>query len=286
MRAWCRLLVLVTLAAFLAVPAGAQTSRPLPAPPPLGAAALATMTTAQKAEFLLRARVVQHGSLGKGTTKPSKLTLSDGTFTHHAVFQSIDTTLQKQQFVNGRIEMYFRDSYHYNIAAYGLAELLGLGDMVPVTVERSWSGRKGSLSWWVDWRWDEVMRRKEKAEPPPELAVSYSNQLHLSRVFGQLVYDTDRNQTNTLISADWKLYMVDFSRAFRTSDKLQYPDSIQRCSRDLLARLEALTRESVMEAVGGHLEPMEITGLMGRRDQLVERIRTLVRERGEAVVLF
>ena len=130
------------------------------------------------------------------------------------------------------------------------------------------------------------MRRKEDAHPPEDRAMAYSNQLHLARVFGQLVYDTDRNQSNTLISADWNLYMVDFSRAFRTSDVLQYPDSIQRCSRDVLARMKALTREQVVEAFGGHVEPAGITGLMARRDKIVARVETLVKERGEAVVLF
>jgi len=272
-----RFVVPIVLSVILAAPAAAQQSRPLPAPP---------LTREQMAEFLLKAKVVKHGGTGKGTTKPSKLTLSDGTHTHDAVFQSIDVTVQKQQFIAGKFQMSFRDSYHYNIAAYRLAELLGMADMLPVTVERTWSGSKGSLAWWVDWKWDEVMRRKENAEPPPEFVVSYSNQLHLSRVFGQLVYDTDRNQTNTLISADWRVYMVDFTRAFRTSDTLEYPNTIQRCSRDVLARLEGLTREDVTKAVDGHLQPSEIAGLLARRDQLVERIRTLVKERGEAMVLF
>ena len=37
-------------------------------------------------------------------------------------------------------ELNFVDSYKYNIAAYQLAELLGLDDMVPVYVERKWKG--------------------------------------------------------------------------------------------------------------------------------------------------
>jgi hypothetical protein len=270
-----RVAALVALAVCLAMPGAAQDAPATPA-----------LTRAQMADFLLHAKVVKHASLSKGITKPTKLTLSDGTLTHDAVFQSVDVTVQQQQVVDGRIEMYFRDSYHFNIAAYQLAELVGMGDMLPVTIEREWNGRRGALSWWIDSKWDEVMRRKERAEPPPERRQAYSNQLHLARVFGQLVYDTDRNQTNTLISADWRLYMVDFSRAFRTSDKLQYPHSIQRCSREVLTRLEALTREMVTGAVGHHLEPSAVTGLLARRDRIVERIRELVKERGEGLVLY
>jgi hypothetical protein len=250
---------------------------PLPSPP---------LTRDQIEYFLQHARVVKHASLSRGTTKPSRLTLSDGVLTHDAVFQSIDELIQRQEFAGGRIELNFRDSYHFNIAAYRLAVLLGIGDMVPVTVERSWDGRKGSLAWWIDWKWDEVMRRQQGLTPPPELAEAYSNQVHLARVFGQLVYDTDRNQTNTLISADWKLYMVDFSRAFRSYDMLLQPGTILRCSADMLTKMKALTRESVSQATAGHLEPALVTGLLARRDKLVARIETLVKERGEKAVLF
>jgi hypothetical protein len=270
-----RVVALAALAVCLAAPALAQETA---APPAL--------TRAQMADFLLHAKIVKHKALSKGVTKPTKVTLSDGTTTHDAVFQSVDQTLQRQTFADGRIEMYFRDSYHYNIAAYRIAELVGMADMLAVTVEREWEGRKGSLAWWIDWTWDEQMRRKQNLEPPPDQRLRYSNDLHLSRVFGQLVYDTDRNQTNTLISADWRLYMVDFTRAFRTSDKLLHAESIQRCSREVLAGLEALTRESITAAAGDHLEPAGITGLLKRRDRIVERIRQLVKERGEKSVLF
>jgi len=256
--------------------AQAQTA-PLPSP---------ALTREQIEQFLQHAAVVKHASLSRGTTKPSRLTLTDGTLTHDAVFQSVDEVIQRQEFAGGRIELNFRDSYHFNIAAYRLAVLLGIADMVPVTVERTWSGRKGSLAWWIDWKWDEMMRRKEGLTAPPELAEAYSNQVHLARVFTQLVYDTDRNQTNTLISADWKLYMVDFSRAFRSYDMLQHPETILRCSGDMLAKMKALTRESLTQATAGHLEPSLVGGLLARRDKIVARIEELVKERGEKSVLF
>ena len=40
-------------------------------------------------------------------------------------------------------------STRHNIAAYRLAELLGIDDMLPVYVERSWAGNPGSISWWL-----------------------------------------------------------------------------------------------------------------------------------------
>ena len=57
-------------------------------------------------------------------------------------------------------ELRFVDSYRYNIAAWELARLLQLAEMVPATVERSYAGQRGALSWWVD----DVMMDEEERE--------------------------------------------------------------------------------------------------------------------------
>jgi hypothetical protein len=67
-----------------------------------------------------------------------RLTLSDGTVTHDASFQPIDEHRTETKFASGRSELNFVDSYKYNIAAYQLAELLGMDDMLPVYVKRKW----------------------------------------------------------------------------------------------------------------------------------------------------
>ena len=66
------------------------------------------------------------------------------------------------------------------------------------------------------------------------------------RVFDQLLYDTDANLTNFLITENWKLWRVDFSRAFRLSRDLQSAKDLPMCGRDLLARLRALNRDEVL----------------------------------------
>jgi hypothetical protein len=252
--------------------------------PPQAAASASTLTSAEKAEFLRTAEVVSSAPLSTGVTKPSKLTLRAGPVTHDAVFQSIDERAPMQRMKNGRTELNFRDSYHFNIAAYGLAELLGLGDMVPVTVERTWAGRTGSLAWWIDWKWDETTRMKEKVFAPDP--VDRAMQQYRMRVFSELVHDTDRNTGNQLITADWHLWMVDFTRAFRTSNALFREENVQRCSRDLLAAMKMLTADSVKAATSSHLQPGEVQALLKRRDRLVARIETLAKERGESLVLY
>ena len=64
------------------------------------------------------------------------------------------------------------------------------------------------------------------------------------RVFTQLVADADRNQTNLLITNDWKLWMIDFTRAFRRKKEIASLD-VTRCDRQLLARMQALTRPMI-----------------------------------------
>jgi len=252
-----------------------RAQQPLPPPP---------LTTAQIAEFLRTAPVVASKILSTGVTKPRRLTLRANGVTHDAVFQIIDESAAMQRMANGRVELNFRDSYHFNIAAYRLAEVLGLGDMVPVTVERTWEGRPGSLAWWIDWKWDETSRAKENAHPPDP--VDWAKQQNRMRVFSELVYDTDRNSGNQLITEDWRLWMVDFTRAFRASGKLFREENVQRCSRELLAKMKTLTQESVAAATAPHLRPAEMKAVIERRDRIVSRVDALVLQRGEDLVLY
>jgi hypothetical protein len=75
-------------------------------------------------------------------------------------------------------ELNFVDSYKYNIAAYALAELLGMDDIVPVYVERKWQGNAGSLSWWSPVKMEEADRRKQQIYAPERV-------LPPNRQFGQ-----------------------------------------------------------------------------------------------------
>src|SRR5512143_1286343 len=95
-------------------------------------------TEQQKAEFLRTAQVIKSKQSDVGVTNPFRLTLSDGTVTHDGNFQAVDINKTRENFSGGRVEYNFKDSYKYNIAAYQLAKLIGMDDMVPVTVERRW----------------------------------------------------------------------------------------------------------------------------------------------------
>lgn len=242
------------------------------------------LTPGQIRQFLLTANVVSSHRLDKGITSPWRLTLSNGAVTHDAVFQSVDERTSHKKFANGTVELNYRDSFQYNIAAYELAVLLGIDEMMPVTVERRWNGKTGALSWWIAWKWDESMRLKQKLAPPDPAA--WNRQMYTMRLFAQLVSDTDRNGGNVLITEDWKLRMIDFTRAFRLMTDLKAAADLARCDRRLLNRLRQLDEAEVSRVTKDRLTKSEVESLMARRDKIVAHFDQLIAQKGENTVLY
>jgi len=243
-----------------------------------------TLTKEQIKQFLLTAKVVHSQRSEKGVTHPWRLTLSDGTVTHDASFQPVDEHKTSAEFRSGT-ELHFVDSYKYNIAAYALAELLGMDDMLPVYVERKWGGNVGSLSWWLPVKMDEVERLKQKLEPPD--ADAWNKQMYKIRVFDQLVSDSDPNLTNVLIGENWKVWRIDFTRAFRLTKDLRDPSkNLVRCDRQLLEKLKVLDGNALTEKAKNYLTKDEVKAVMARRDKIVAYFQKLVTEKGENEVLY
>ena len=242
------------------------------------------LTTEQKKQFLLTAKVTKSAPAHKGITNTLRLTLTDGAITHDAHFQPIDEHAMMKEMANGRTEMNFVDSYKYNIAAFELAALLGLDDMVPVYVQRKWDGKTGSFSWWLPVKMDEADRVKQKIPvPDPD---SWNKQMYRVRVLDQLVYDTDPNLTNVLIGEDWKIYRIDFSRAFRLHKDLQSTKDLVQCDRQLLSKLKALDGNELAARTKGYLNKQEVQAVMARRDKIVDHFQKLIAEKGENEILY
>ena len=222
-----------------------------------------SLTKEQITNFLLTAKIVGSKPAAKGITNTWRLTLSDGSVTHDASFQSIDEHKASVQLASGT-ELGFVDSYKYNIAAYRLAELIGLDDLLPVYVERKWKGDAGSLSWWLPVKMDEADRHKQKLQAPNPDA--WNNQMYKIRVFDQLVSDSDPNLTNVLIGENWQIWRVDFSRAFRLNKEPKDPKDLTRCDRQLLQKLKALDGNALTEKTNGYLTKDEVKAVMMRRD--------------------
>jgi len=252
-----------------------------------------TLTKEQIKQFLLTAKVVSsHESQTGGrwqndggeVTHTLRLTLSDGTLTHDASFQPIDEQRSVKKFDSGKTEFNFVDSYKYNLAAYALAELVGFDNMMPVYVERKWQGKTGSLSWWLPVKMDDAERVKQKLEPPDQNA--WNNQMYKIRVFDELVYDTDVNLTNVLIGEDWRLWRIDFTRAFRTYNELKNTKDLVRCDRQLFEKLKALNANELAEKTKQYLTKDEMKAVMARRDKIVAQFQKMISEKGEKEVLY
>lgn len=259
---------------WCAAPAQAQTAASVPAP----------LDRAAQAAFLTDARIIASRQLSSGVTSPYRLTLSDGIVTHDAAFQSVNERRSQADFGQRGVEYNFIDSHHFNLAAYTIAGMLRLDTMMPVTVHRSWNGRDGTLTWWIDDAMDERTRRKEKKEAPNRLA--WAQQIYKMRVFAALVGDTDRNLGNILITPDWRMWMIDFTRAFRLHGDIKYPTDLPQIDRTVLARLRALDAQTVQAQTAHCLSEFEVRAMMKRRDALVAHFDALVASKGQSLVLY
>jgi hypothetical protein len=271
-------LVVLVLSLLLSPPAYAQTAVPAPEP---------ELTVAQIKDFLKTAKVTRVRDTQRGVTAPRRMTLTNGSITHDAVFQAIDERQTVAHLTGARgaqTELNFVDSYKYNIAAYEIAALLGLDHMMPVYVERRWDGKLGSISWFVPTLMDESDRLKKKIQPPNPN--DWNQQMYRMRVFSSLVRDTDRNLTNVLITPDWKVMMIDFSRGFRLQPELMHLADLNKIDRNLLAKLQALNRDDIKKVCEDFLTKAELDALLARRDLLLAHYKKLIAEQGEDKVLY
>ena len=228
-----------------------------PAPP---------MTLAEQESFLAKAEITKIRPAKGGITGSRKATLILGGITHDAHIQIIDEAKTRFEGAGGT-ELNFRDTYKFNIAGYRLNKMLDLR-MSPPCVERNVEGNSASLCWWVDnVLMEEGERMKKKITPPDN--DSWNNQMYIVRVFDQLIYNQDRNVGNLLITKDWKLWMIDHTRAFRMHTTLKTPKDLVRCDRDLLAALKRLDEASLKQEMESYLTGLEIKGLLARRDKIV-----------------
>jgi hypothetical protein len=231
----------------------------------------ARWTASDQERFLRAARILNEAYAGKGIAGSKKAMLSDGRRRHYAHIQFIDVYKPLFRGKDGSEEKDFKDTWKFNVAAYRLAKLLGLSHMVPASVQRTVDGKPAAVTWWLDGiAMDEKERIARDIRPPdvPE----WNRQMDIIRIFDQLIYNMDRSQENLLIGKDWKVYMIDHTRAFRKWPKLRDPAAISKCAPELVRALKQLKRGEVTRDLGPYLSGEEIDGLMARRDLIVGKL--------------
>jgi len=252
-----------------------------------GAVAAAGPEASRQAEverFLREGTVVSMKEIGSGITKPLRVELELYGRTMRAAFKTVAIhNPGVSQFPDGSKEIDFRDDYRYEYAAYLLDRRLGM-NMVPVTVLREIDGSPGALVEWVEDGISEAKRMaRDNAMPEP-----LRRQQSVMLIFDTLIGNVDRHGSNQLITADQKLHLIDHSRSFRKQRSLpaQFSRIPAGIFADVLEQLESLQQDELGELLGDVLSGVQIKALLKRRDKIVEKIRTDIREYGENVVLW
>lgn len=253
----------------------------LAAASPLRAAAQPSLSAAEVEKFLTEAKVDRSRAIGVGVAHTRRLTLSSGELAHDAHFQSIDEARKTFEGQRGT-EINFRDTWKFNVAGYRLDRLLEL-HMVPPSIARGWAGQSGAFTWWIYGALMETERQKRKIKPPD---ARFNNQMHALRVFDQLIYNTDRNMQNALITPDWKLWLIDHTRAFRMYHTLLNPKVLIACDRTLFAGMKKLNVAELKSTMEGLLTDLELEGLAKRRDRIVSIFEQQCAKHGEERVFY
>jgi hypothetical protein len=241
----------------------------------------AKLSNEQIEQFLKNAKIVSTRDLSIGVTNSQKAKLSDGALTHDAHVQYIDEAKTVFQGDRGT-EMNFRDTWKFNVAGYKLAQILEI-DMIPPSIERRVNGKSAAVTWWLDNSMMEVDRIKKKLESPDK--DRWNREMYMVRVFDQLIYNTDRTLQNLMIDDEWRIWMIDHTRAFRLYLTLREKKDLVRCERTLLGKLRTLNLDTLKQ-LKPYLNDNEIKGLLGRRDKIVQFFDQEVKLKGEGAVLY
>ncbi len=240
-------------------------------------------------EFLKTAEIVEYDqplNPQEAVTEPWRLTLKKDGVTMHAWWKNVE----------GRPKGYL-DSWKWEIAAYRLDKYLGL-DMIPPIVMKRFQEDKGSCS--LDYGNTITLRQKKAQDLKPSSGAqlaSLNRATYLQRAFDNLIANSDRNVGDVLYTEDWRMLLIDHSRAFYTSKKYTkkllfdenskpIPKPMKKLPRSFVEKLKSLSVETIKEAVGEYLTQKEIEYILIRRDLIIHQINKRIENFGENQVLY
>lgn len=243
-------------------------------------------------EFLRTAAVVAETQLGgaDAVTKPWKLTLEKDGRRASGLWK----------FIDGR-DGDVLDCWRYEIAAYRLDRLLGL-NMTPVTIERPFKDKPGSLQLWMEDTATVKSLGPKIAERTRDRSIEWNRLAYVQRVFDDLLANEDRNANNILVTLDGRMILIDHSRAFRTSRRharnlvfgpeglMKAPDGspylFKTLPRAFVERIRGLDEARIRETVGTILTGSEIEGVLARKVLVLREVEAMIAKSGENQVLY
>jgi hypothetical protein len=222
----------------------------------------------------------------EAVTEPWKLTLKKDGVTMYAWWKNVE----------GRPKGY-PDSWKWEIAAYHLDKYLGLNMIPPIVVKR-FREDKGSCS--LDYGETITLRQKKAQDLNPSSGAqlaSLNRATYLQRAFDNLIANADRNEGDVLYTQDWRMLLIDHSRAFYTSkkytNKLLFdenskptPYPMKSLPRTFVDKLKSLNFEIIKDVAGEYLTDKEIECILLRRDLIIENLNQRIEKLGEAAVLY
>ena len=227
-------------------------------------------------DFLATAEVIKQKELSSGSTKPLKVLLEKDGVRANAIFRTIDIE-------NGTGPRGFRDSYHFEVAAYEVSRLVGLNSVPPAVVRRH-DNKEGSMQLWVESARSETDRIEKGDRPAFPSRLIY--QKHMMRVFDHLIHNFDRNTGNVLVDSSGNLWMIDHTRSFKAWGDFPDGPPVAICERNLWHRLRALDADLIKERLRPHLTSVQLAALVKRHRKLVQHVEQLIRDQGEDSVLY
>jgi len=236
------------------------------------------LTDEQLLDFLRTAKVIERTRINIGINGIDRLTLEQDGIRLRAGFRRVDVTAKNRR-VGAEFYLLFRDSYSFECAAYELARLLGISNVPPAVLRRI-NGVDGSLQVWVE----DLFGDDDDSRAPN--ALGWARQIWTMKFFDALIYNVDRNPGNVKVDRQYRLWLIDHTRAFQRKAGLFQIEDAGRVDREVWQRLNALDRSDFDRAFAGVLESAEIRFFMDRRAALIEHIDGLIVERGEAAVLY
>ena len=219
-------------------------------------------------------------------TEPWKLTLKKDGVTMHAWWKNVE----------GRPKGY-PDSWKWEIAAYRLDKYLGLNMIPPIVVKR-FRGDKGCCS--LDYGDTITLRQKKEQDLKPSSGAKVASlyrAMYLQRAFDNLIGNGDRNEGDVLYTTDWRMLLIDHSRAFYTSKKytkkLLFDENsrplsmpMRQLPRVFVEKLKSLNSEIIKDIVGEYLSEKEIQCVLVRKDLIIDYLHKRIEQHGEAAVLY
>jgi len=247
-------------------------------------------------EFMRTAEISRFEPVGEGVTAPWKLYLRKGDVEHKAVWKNVSTN-------KGGIPDYWR----FEVAAYQLDKLLGL-NMIPPVIERIFKGKPGALSYWVESKYNllQIEESGGAIRIPAEALGRTNDMKYIARFWDSLIGNDDRTQQNVLYTEDWRMILIDHSRAFRSDGEYgrrliygirgiktmtdgqggRIPVLFRRLPRAFLDRIKTLNAAVIKSTVGTYLTDNEIEAVLVRKELLLAEVAEMIARDGEDKVLY